>query len=114
MVAQAFLLTVLTNEDIASYARLVILIAGVLATLAAVTSMLRLRAREEHYSEAIAFYARKYGIKDPRPFTLKRDKPANGLLRAANGWAWPPIHYSWTLALLAFVAADIVAFCVSL
>jgi hypothetical protein len=110
MVAQAFLLSFLAS-NVASNARLVALVAGILATLAAVISQLRLRAREEHYSEAIGFYAKQWGIRDPRPFNLQRDEPATRLLRAANSSWWPPIHVSWTIALLAFVVADFFAYC---
>jgi hypothetical protein len=109
MVAQAFLLSVLAS-DLSSSARRIVLFAGILATFAAILSQFRLRAREEHYSEAIAYHAEQYGIQDPRPFNLKRDKPAHGLMRAANSRWWPSIHYSWGVALLAFVVADIVVY----
>jgi hypothetical protein len=52
--AQAFLLRVLTDRSIGCGARAVILTAGVLASLAAIASLLRLRAREVRYSEEIA------------------------------------------------------------
>jgi hypothetical protein len=111
MAAQAFLLVVLTDRSIPAYARVFILIAGVMATVAAVTSMLRLRAREQQYSEAIASYGgERLDLPDLRPFDLPAEKPLAGLLRAAASDWWLKIHHIWPAALLFFIVADIVAF----
>jgi hypothetical protein len=83
---------------------------GVIATVAAVMSMLRLRAREQQYSEAIASYGERLGLPDLRPFDLPAEKPLAGLLRAAASEWWFKIHHIWPAALLFFIVADIVAF----
>jgi hypothetical protein len=54
IVAQAFLLTVLADERIGWLARAAVLLAALAANLAALWSLLRARAREVQYSEAIA------------------------------------------------------------
>jgi hypothetical protein len=110
MAAQAFLLIVLTDATIPTYARAFILLAGVIATIAAITSMLRLRAREQQYSEAIASHTKRLGIPDLRPFHLPAEKSLPWLLRAATSERWPKIHHWWPAALFLFVLADFVAF----
>jgi hypothetical protein len=57
--AQAFLLIVLTDRGVDAWARLAILAAGVLAIVAALLSLLRLRAREVQYSRVIAHFFRR-------------------------------------------------------
>jgi hypothetical protein len=52
--AQAFLLAVLTDDAVPKSARWVILAAGVLACLSAMLALIRLRAREVLYSEAVS------------------------------------------------------------
>jgi hypothetical protein len=56
----AFLLQVITNEGVAWWARLVVLVAGMLATIAAALSLLQLRKREVEYSTRIV----AFGIQD--------------------------------------------------
>lgn len=117
--AQAFLLIVLTDEGVSAWARAVVLVAGVAATLAAIGALLRLRQREVLYSDAIAFYGERIGMRDLRPDDLER-KPLQREGRWARldertqAWAgqrsFPPIHYAWTIALLLFAVADAVAF----
>lgn len=70
--AQAFLLAVLTDPGISDRARLAILVAGIAACIAAILSLIRLRAREILWSETIADVCDKAGLPDPRPFDLPR------------------------------------------
>jgi hypothetical protein len=49
---QAFLLALLADQDLATGVRRAVFVAGVLAVIAAVISLLRLRSREVTYSEA--------------------------------------------------------------
>jgi hypothetical protein len=119
MAAQAFLLTVLTDETVPTSARIVILAAGITATVAAILALLRLRSREELYSEALTEYgARLAGMRDTRPFELER-KPVSSeyqrskfhrwVMAAAGSTKWPSIHLTWSFALFLFVIADVVA-----
>jgi hypothetical protein len=65
--AQAFLLAVLTDPSVSERARLVILVAGIAACIAAILSLVRLRAREILWSEAIAYVCDKAGLPSPGP-----------------------------------------------
>jgi hypothetical protein len=66
--AQAFLLRVLTDQGVCWQARLVILLAGAVASFAAAASLIQLRRREVEYSEGIAYwFVRKNHLPDPRP-----------------------------------------------
>jgi hypothetical protein len=91
--AQAFLLTVLTDSGISTTARACILAAGISAVSAAILSLLRLRAREVEYSEAIAYYAKAAGIDDPRNIyqgrriSLEKHGPSSWLDRLLRRWA---------------------------
>jgi hypothetical protein len=116
--AQAFLLAVLTDSSVSSTARWFILVAGVLACLAAVLALVRLRAREVLYSEAVSAACTEARLPDPRPFELET-KPAPAFyrsgyvdraVRAVGGWKQlPTVYLFWILALLAFIVADVVA-----
>jgi len=117
--AQAFLLNVLTDSSIDSSARVWILVAGILALVAAIASLLRLREREVRYSDAIGYYAELARIRDPRPDELETKplerhglfSPLDQLLRRIAAWEhWLPMHLIWALALLLFAVADVVAF----
>lgn len=124
--AQAFLLRVLTDGSVDVAARAVILAAGVLASVAAAASLLRLRWREVQYSEEIRRWFVDQGLPSP---VLKpsaevseiSDKPPTEqtssnqpkrlserwLREWAGGWRMP-VYLLWCLALIAFVVADIV------
>jgi hypothetical protein len=120
--AQAFLLNVLTNAAVDSFARAVILVAGVGAVLAAAASLLRLRYREVLYSEVVGRYAERARILDPRahqiPITERKILDADTRLARVDRWLrglagsnrWPPMHLVWVLALFLFAVADVVAF----
>jgi hypothetical protein len=108
--AQAFLLPVLTNRGIDHWARLVILLAGVAAVVAALLSLLRLRSREPLFSEAFAHYS-KGVIPDIRAISpemqaIERPK------RSGPRWLQRlrPPYVAWSVALLLFAAADLVAY----
>jgi hypothetical protein len=119
--AQAFLLQILSNDDVATRARWWILVAGVVATLAALFSLLRLRQREDMYSDAIAFYVGTILSKDPRP----GDHLPAAKLPRKGFWAWvhrgvrwvggdrgyPGLQLWWGAALVLFIVADFVALC---
>jgi hypothetical protein len=116
--AQAFLLRVLTDRSVDGGARAVILAAGIAASVAAAASLLRLRAREVRYSEEIARLLVKENdpwLREPEP------KPKDGpkflsetrLRKWAGRWRLP-VYLLWCLALLLFVAADAVAFALTI
>jgi hypothetical protein len=114
--AQAFLLQVLANTDIDASARKWVLWAGITASIAALAALLRLRQREVKYSDAIAHYGAKGGMRDPRlqgfkGDALKRWDPfslLDRLLRWVAGWSFlPGIHFFWVAALILFIFADV-------
>jgi hypothetical protein len=118
--AQAFLLSVLTDEDVSTTARKAILVAGVIACVAAALALVRLRAREVLYSEAVSYACDQAELPDPRPFALtdRRDviehrwfqRLVDRPLRAIGGWRhFPTVYTFWILALFAFIVADFVA-----
>lgn len=116
--AQAFLLIVLTDATVSDRARLLILVAGIAACVAAILSLIRLRAREILWSEGIADVCEKAGLPDPRPFDLPRKAaehkpgPVDRAVRAIGAWErLPTVYLFWILALLLFVVADVVAYC---
>lgn len=115
--AQAFLLAVLTDKTVSDTARLTILVAGIAACVAAILSLVRLRAREILFSEAIADACDKAGLPDPRPFALSRRPaehtagPVDRAVRAVGAsQRLPTVYLFWIFALLLFVVADMVAF----
>jgi hypothetical protein len=114
--AQAFLLIVLTDRSVDGWARAGILVAGVVATTAAVLSLLRLRAREVQYSKAIAYFFDSFGLPDPRiPDKLPQKEYVERTSRLdqwLQRWARKrdaPVYLWWALALLLFVLADTLA-----
>lgn len=120
--AQAFLLSVLTDSDVSTTARLFILGAGVLACVAAVLALVRLRAREVQYSEAVSDACEKARLPDPRPFEPFPRKQAPDIHRPGRvdravraigaSKRLPTVYLFWIATLLAFIAADVVAlFC---
>jgi hypothetical protein len=118
--AQAFLLTVLTDSNVDDRARAWMLVAGVAACVAAILSLVRLRAREIEYSEAIAAACDKVGLPAPWPFGLDR-KPAehkagrvDRAVRSLGAWQrLPTVYLFWIAALMLFVVADVVAYYVT-
>jgi hypothetical protein len=112
--AQAFLLPVLTNRDIDGWARFVILLAGVVAVLAALASLLRLRSREIFFSEVFAYYSDELmpDIRASSEVPRKAPRSANGLDKHLQRWSdhFGPPYLAWCIALLLFAAADVVAF----
>jgi hypothetical protein len=118
--AQAFLLQVLANTNIDPSARKWVLWAGIAASVAALVALLRLRQREVKYSDAIAFYGKRLGMRDPRPHRLREGEPLNlrdpfSLLDRILRWIsgsriLPGIHLFWIAALILFILADIYVF----
>jgi hypothetical protein len=95
---QAFLLRVLADEGLEWWARAVVLLAGILATLAATLALRHLRKREVEYSRRITALSARVGVDDPRPPVPARF----------------PVIYWWLGALVAFMAADAVVFAAAL
>jgi hypothetical protein len=98
---QAFLLRVLADEGLESWARAVVLAAGLLATLASALLLRGMRKREEEYSRRIEALAARIGIDDPRPPVPMRIPVINKPF---------PFIYWWLFALVAFGFADIAVF----
>jgi hypothetical protein len=108
---QAFLLRVLTDGSVAVVARIVILAAGVIASLAAAVALLRLRSREVLYSESVSHWCARLGIRDPRPDGLQRlpltdptrrvERIDERLREWSGGWKLP-VYWWWIAALLVF------------
>jgi hypothetical protein len=126
--AQAFLLFVLTDDRIGDDALLWILFAGVTACLAAILSIVRLRARELLYSEAIGYVCAQtaYELPDPRPAFLVQNnmrkpvplrwwqRPLDRPVRSLGGQSfYPTVYLVWIAALILFIVADIFAYCSS-
>jgi hypothetical protein len=120
--AQAFLLQVLTNDDVNWGARLSILIAGLVATVAAVFSLIRGRAREVLYADALASYLSGAGLPGTRPGELprkplKREGKLHGWDKSIQAWSetWTiPTYFFWVVALLLFALADVFALVLNL
>jgi len=116
--AQAFLLQVLTNENVHWVARIFILAAGVASSVAALASLIRGRAREVLYSDALASYFEAFGLPDTRPARLPRkplEREGKWHDRDARIQAWSerrpvPMYLLWSAALALFAVADVVAF----
>ena len=114
------LLTPLTDKNADDSALLWILVAGIAACAAAILSLVRLRAREVHYSEAISYLCEEtLGLTDPRPFELKGkpvplkwfNRPVDRPIRAIGRWRiYPTVYLYWIAALVLFIVADVVAF----
>ena len=117
--AQAFLLSVLTDPSLDPIAEGFILAAGVFASWAAVRSLIRGRAREVRYSDALAFYAEKFGLPELRPVDALPRKPIDrkgswhqfDLLLQARSDEWrTPAYVWWSAALILFAVSDILAY----
>jgi hypothetical protein len=67
--AQAFLLQVLANQEIGWAARLIVLVAGIGVTVAALLTLIRGRTREVEFSETVDFYLQRFGA--PRIAALR-------------------------------------------
>lgn len=123
MTAQAFLLQTLSRGGICAAARGAVLAAGLLATIAALWTLLRSRSREVLFSEAIAAELDRAGIPDVRPKALMEA----GCLPETDGksgvakldaqiavWAgdelWLRAYVLWGVTLLAFMVADVAIF----
>jgi hypothetical protein len=96
---QAFLLRVLADEGLEWWARAMVLLAGILATLAAAIAIPHLSNREKEYSRRITALSQRVGFDDPRPPVPRRRFP---------------VIYWWLLALVAFGVADAVVFAAAL
>ena len=124
--AQAFLLAVLTADGVGGLTRFFVLIAGLSAIVAAARALLRLRAREVQYSEAIEFYLDRAPeipglLPDDLPakpitrhtlqlsFAPKKGRLDKWLRRRALRTRMPTVHLFWLLALVLFAVADVVA-----
>jgi hypothetical protein len=89
--------------------------------VAAALALVRLRAREVLYSEAVSFACEEAELLDPRPSELKdRRKPLptdahqpgwmdQQLRNLGESEGLPTVYLFWIVALLAFILADFVA-----
>jgi hypothetical protein len=118
--AQAFLLQVLSTENLGWVARSMVLAAGVVATIAALVTLARGRAREVEYSEAIAHYSDALKFPEVRTDLPRKAMPSKpkGWWRPLDGWLRkkalcplvPAAPIVWGAALLLFIAADIAVY----
>jgi len=102
LVAQAFLLTVLTDERVPQTVALFVAIAGGAALLVAGFALGQLHNRERWQSEAVREHANALGLGD-----LNRPKP-----KMSKRWARPkewPGWVFWEATFVLFLVADIVA-----
>jgi hypothetical protein len=103
---QAFLLQVLTNDDVGWTVALFVALGGILAGLTVMLGLWQ-RDREVLHSEEIQVHLEDLAWPDPRrPALAKRQgsdsRPRWHLLES-------PTWFLWVLTILAFVVADIVA-----
>jgi hypothetical protein len=119
LAAQAFLLRVLVAPGVHWAARLAILLAGVTASIAAAMSLVRSRAREVEYSDALAAYFADFGLPEIRTGnlpkkSLERDSHwqhrFDQWLQARSQRGRIPMYVLWGLSLVLFAIADVVAF----
>jgi hypothetical protein len=117
---QAFLLQVLTVGSLGGFARAMILSAGIAASIAALVTLLRGRAREVEYSEAIAYYSEEMGFPELRSDLPRKQPESRGsswrrldrrLGLKSLGRAVPPAPLPWAFALIVFIAADAAVYC---
>jgi hypothetical protein len=119
--AQAFLLQIVADEGIDWWARLIVLVAVVVAALAAGFTLLRGHAREVQFSEEIATDLDRSGIPGVRPPELEAlaapsagdrvsQKLDHGVRKVLVSDRWPHAALWWAAALLAFGIADILVF----
>jgi hypothetical protein len=115
LVAQAFLISVLIQGHVPLGTRIVVFAAGLSTSVAALLGLLRGRAREMQYSEAIAYYSGTE-IPDVRPPLPAKPLTSGKEVRGTDGWlvrqatkSWPSLHLFWALTLILFAAADLAA-----
>ncbi|MEK6327485.1 MAG: hypothetical protein AABM66_08190 [Actinomycetota bacterium] len=116
---QAFLLQVLSTDGLGGFARGMVLAAGMAATAAALVTLLRGRAREVEYSEAIAHYTDGVGFPELRSELPRKEPHFEGWWRPLDKWLRrnalhrhvPAAFLFWTFALLLFIGADVAVYC---
>jgi hypothetical protein len=116
---QAFLLQVLSTDSLGALARAPVLLAGLVATLAALVALLRGHAREVEYSEAIAHYTDGAGFPELRSELPRKEPHFEGWWRPLDKWLRrnalhrhiPAAFLIWAFALLLFIVADVAVYC---
>jgi hypothetical protein len=103
LVAQAFLLGVLTDRNVGWAVGSAVAVAGVLALATAMLALWLLHDRERHFAERVKDQAVELGLGDPNRATER----GKGHLLEWPGWLL------WELVLFAFVVADVLALIVT-
>jgi hypothetical protein len=98
--AQAFLLQVLSNDDVGWSVALPIALAGAMASFAAGVSLLQQRSAERLHSREIARLAMSLGLGDPRRKALLEKEGKS------DAWWQVPAIWLWLTTLAVFVIAD--------
>jgi hypothetical protein len=108
---QAFLLQVLSEGELDMAARLLVLLAGLSAVIAALFTLIRGPVREVQYSEAIAHYSKQVAFPGVSP-PLPGDAPIHAIdqhLRRGDKYLLTPV-FLWVSTLILFGAADIAVY----
>jgi hypothetical protein len=100
LIAQAFLLSVLTDESVGWWVASAVAAAGILAALTAMLALWLLHDRENHFGGRVKAQAIALGLGDPNR-TSDRQK--------RHPLEWPGWKV-WEVVLLAFLVADALAF----
>jgi hypothetical protein len=100
LVAQAFLLAILTDDDVGWTVASFVAGAGVLACLTAILALWLLHDREYDFGERVRVHAEELRLGNPNRTPKDRSK-------------WHPLEWKgrdlWSIALAAFIVADVVA-----
>ena len=99
LIAQAFLLGVLTDEGVGWWVASAVAAAGILAALTAMLALWLLHDREHHFGERVKQQAIELGLGDPN----RTSDRGNGHPLEWPGWV------AWEVVLLAFLVADALA-----
>jgi hypothetical protein len=101
LVAQAFLLEVLTDDKVGWVVGAFVALAGVLACSAAIVALWLLRDREVAFSKRITLHTDALNLEE-----LARTPPPDRSTRSPLEWKG---YIIWTVVLAAFIVADVVA-----
>jgi hypothetical protein len=122
--AQAFLLQVLSDQTIDWWARLVLLLAGLLPILAAAFTLVRGHSREVQFTEAVEVHLERLGLPSLLPDHLPElpkeperhrvESLDRRLVEVSRHRRWPRAYQLWLAALIVFVPADVVVFLATL
>jgi hypothetical protein len=103
LIAQAFLLSVLTDESVGWAVAAVVAVAGVVAVLAALLALWLLQDRELDFGRRVDMHARALGLGTPN---RQRRRHGRHVLEWKGRWVWGVV-------LVLFAVADVVALIVT-